>query len=118
MLGRLFAPHWVWPVLSAVLTVAFGALAAMDRKLPAGVVAVLAATLGLWNGSWNGIELARSGAAAFGTGLGIACAVFVVAALAGALAAAGRALWARTAVRVAGSWIAAAGLFMMGWALR
>ncbi|MET0620859.1 MAG: HupE/UreJ family protein [Thermoanaerobaculia bacterium] len=118
MLGRLFAPHWIWPVFSALLTVAFGALAAIDRKLPTGVVAVLAATLGLWNGSWNGIELARSGTAAFGTGLGIACAVFIVVALAGALAAAVRALWARIAVRVAGSWIAAAGLFMMGWALR
>jgi len=118
MLGRFFAPHWIWPVFSAVLTIGFGALAAMDRKLPAAVVVVLAATLGLWSGSWNGIELARSGAAALGTGLGIACAVFVVVALASALAAAVRALWARIAVRVAGSWIAAAGLFMLGWALR
>ena len=118
MLGRLFAPHWIWPVVSAGLTVSLGALAAIDRKLPTAVVAVLAAMLGLWNGSWNGIELARSGAAALGTGLGIACAAFVVVALLGAVAAAVRALWARIAVRVAGSWIAAAGLFMMGWALR
>jgi urease accessory protein len=117
-LGRLFAPHWIWPVFSAVLTVAFGALAAIDRKLPTGVVAVLAAALGLWNGSWNGIELARSGAAAVGTGLGVACAVFVVVTLIGALAAAIRAAGLRIAARVAGSWIAAAGLFMMGWALR
>jgi hypothetical protein len=29
-----------------------------------------------------------------------------------------RAAWARVAVRVAGSWIAAAGLFMLGWAVR
>jgi hydrogenase/urease accessory protein HupE len=117
-LGRLFAPHWIWPVFSAGLTIGFGALAAADRRLPAGLIAILAAVLGLWNGSWNGIELARSGGDAFGTGLGIAVAVFVVVALAGALAAAVRAAAARIAVRVAGSWIAAAGLFMLGWSLR
>jgi urease accessory protein len=118
LLGRFFSPHWIWPVFSAVLTIAFGSLAAMDRRLPAGVIGILAATLGLWNGSWNGIELARAGSAAFGTGLGIACAVFVVAALVGALAAAIRAGAVRIAARVAGSWIAAAGLFMLGWSLR
>jgi hydrogenase/urease accessory protein HupE len=118
ILGRLFFPHWIWPVFSAVLTIAFGSLAAIDRKIPAVVVAVLAATLGLWNGSWNGIELARSGTAAFGTGLGIATSVFVVVALAGSMAAAVRAAAARIAARVAGSWIAAAGMFMLGWSLR
>ncbi len=119
-LGRLFSPHWIWPVVSAGLTVLFGALAAADRRLSAGVVGALAAALGLWNGSWNGIELARSGADAFGTGLGIASAVFVVVALVGALAAAAsvRAAAARIAARVAASWIAAAGLFMLGWSLR
>src|SRR5262245_59247796 len=118
LLGRLFSPHWIWPVFSAVLTIAFGALAAIDRRLPAGVIAVLAAMLGLWNGAWNGIELARSGAAVFGTGLGVAAAVFVVVTLVGALAAAIRAGGVRIAARVAGSWIAAAGLFMLGWSLR
>ena len=117
-LGRLFSPHWIWPVFSAVLTIGCGALAAMDRKLPAGIVVLLAATLGLWNGSWNGIELARSGANAFGTGVGIATAVFFVVALVGAVAAAIRAASARIAARVAGSWIAASGLFMLGWSLR
>jgi urease accessory protein len=29
-----------------------------------------------------------------------------------------RAAWARVAVRVAGSWIAAIGFLMLGWALR
>jgi hypothetical protein len=29
-----------------------------------------------------------------------------------------RASWARIAVRVAGSWIAASGLLMLGWAVR
>ena len=117
-LGKLFSPHWIWPVFSAVLTISFGALAAADRRLSAPVMAVLAAILGLWNGSWNGIELARSGADALGTGLGIVCAVFVVAALVAAFAASVRAAGPRIAARVAGSWIAAAGLFMLGWSLR
>jgi hydrogenase/urease accessory protein HupE len=117
-LGGLFSPHWIWPVFSAVLTVAFGALAAADRRLSARAVGALAATLGLWNGCWNGIELARSGGDRLGTGLGIACAVFVGVALVTALAAAVRAAAARIAARVAGSWIAAAGLFMLGWSLR
>ena len=29
-----------------------------------------------------------------------------------------RAMWARIAVRVAGSWIATNGLFMLGWAMQ
>ncbi len=119
-LGGLFSPHWIWPVVAAGLTVLFGTLAAADLRLSARVVGVLAAALGLWNGSWNGIDLVRSGADRFGTGLGIACAVFVVVALVGSAAAAVsvRAAAARIAARVAASWIAAAGLFMLGWSLR
>jgi hypothetical protein len=49
---------------------------------------------------------------------GIVAAVFVVVALAAALVVALRAPWSRIAVRVAGSWIAAAGLLLLGWTLR
>jgi hypothetical protein len=45
---------------------------------------------------------------------GIVSALFVVV----ALAAAPRAPWTRIVVRVAGSWVAAAGLLLLGWALR
>jgi hydrogenase/urease accessory protein HupE len=118
LVGRLFAPHWIWPVASAALTVVLGVLAAADRPLRPAVVTGLALVLGLWNGSWNGIELARARAPIFGNAVGAACAVFTVVALVAALAAAVRAPWARIAVRVGGSWIGAAGLFMLGWALR
>jgi urease accessory protein len=118
LIGRLFAPHWIWPVASATLTVALGVLAAADRPLPPAAIGSLALILGLWNGSWNGIELARAGAPIFGNAVGAACAVFTVVALVAALAAAVRAPWARIAVRVGGSWVGAAGLFMLGWALR
>ena len=116
--GRLFAPHWIWPVLSAGMTLALGALVAADFTLPAPVVAGFAVLLGLWNGSWNGVELTRARAAAFGTSLGAACAVFVVVAIVAALVASLRIPWTRIVVRVAGSWTAAAALFMLGWSLR
>jgi hypothetical protein len=44
--------------------------------------------------------------------------VFVLVALTAALVVQLRAHWARIAVRVAGSWIAASGLLMLGWAVR
>ncbi len=116
--GRFFHPHWVWPVFAAVLTIVLGALAAADRPLSSTAVAILAMALGLWNGAWNGIELGRAHAAVLGNALGIACAVFVVVAILTALVATLKSPPARIAVRVAGSWIAAAALFMLGWSLR
>ena len=118
VVGRIFAPHWIWPVASAALTVAIGVLAAADRPLPPAVIGAFAIVLGLWNGSWNGIEIARASAPLTGNALGAAAAVFVLVALVSALAAAVRAPAGRIAVRVGGSWIGAAGLFMLGWALR
>src|SRR5215472_8617392 len=91
MVGRLFSPHWIWPVASAVLTVVLGILAAADRPFPPAAIAALALLLGLWNGSWNGIELARAQTPIFGNAAGTACAVFTVVALVAALAAAVRA---------------------------
>jgi hypothetical protein len=44
--------------------------------------------------------------------------VFVLIVLATAFVVQLRAYWARIAVRVAGSWIAASGLLMLGWSLR
>jgi len=44
--------------------------------------------------------------------------LFVLVTLASALVVSLRKSWARIAVRVAGSWIAAIGLLMFGWAMR
>ena len=105
-------------LVAAALTVALGVLAASDRPLPSATIVSLALVLGLWNGSWNGIELARAHTPIFGNAVGTACAVFTVVALVAALAASVRTPWTRIAVRVGGSWIGAAGLFMLGWSLR
>jgi urease accessory protein len=50
--------------------------------------------------------------------VGIGATVFVLVALAAALVVSLRAHWSRVVVRVAGSWFAAIGLLMLGWALR
>jgi hydrogenase/urease accessory protein HupE len=104
------------PALPAVSLLIVGVLVALDRRLPAGLVAGLAAIVGGLHGVLNGSAMVAGG------GLmalaGIAATVFVIVALLAATVVSLRALWARTVVRVAGSWIAAIGLLMLGWALR
>ena len=64
----------------------------------------------------NGAVL-REGAGALGL-VGIAAVLFVLVALASALVVSLERPWARIVVRVAGSWICASGLLMVGWLLR
>ncbi len=49
---------------------------------------------------------------------GIVTAVFIVCALGAGLVVSLHVAWTRIAVRVAGSWIAAIGLLLIGWSLR
>ncbi len=84
--------------------------------LPATVTA-LAAALGLLHGWLNGAGIAKAGREALGL-VGIVSALFVVVALLAAFVVWLRPPWARIVVRVAGSWIAAIGLLLLGWGLR
>jgi urease accessory protein len=102
---------------TAAVTIALGALVAADLPLPLGLVAGGALLLGFLNGSHSGLELSKANngvMVALGT-VGSLCVVMSL--LAGQVTSV-RAAWARVAVRVAGSWIAAAGLFMLAWAVR
>jgi hypothetical protein len=63
------------------------------------------------------MALAAAGAEA-STLFGIVLAVLCLAVLTAAAVVPLTALWARVAVRVAGSWIAAVGLLMIGWTLQ
>ena len=112
-----------WPTTASMLalTVAsflvIGAMVAADLRLRLAWAVGLALLLGGVNGYFNGSAMA--GAKLGLTGLaGIVSALFVAVALAAALAVAQRAPWARIALRVAGSWVAAAGLLLLGWSLR
>ena len=116
--GRLLGREAALPALAATLTILLGALVAADRSLPLPWAVSLAIALGLLHGAWNGIELARAGTGGLANALGVACAIFVLAALLAGFVCSLRVPWSRIVVRVAGSWIAAAALFMLGWSLR
>jgi urease accessory protein len=112
----LMAPARITFPVATVSFLALGALVAADLPLPAPAIGTLAAALGLAHGFVNGAALAGAGGA---RGLiGIVAALFVVAALASAFVVALERPWKRIAVRVAGSWIAAVGLLLLGWSLR
>ena len=103
--------------VTAIWFVSLGVLVAADVGLSLRVATGLAALLGLDHGFMNGGGMGGPGAAIIAV-LGVSGAVFVLVALAAALVVRVRAHWARLAVRVAGSWIAAIGLLMLGWAVR
>jgi len=107
------APVFPVPALSFLI---LGALLAADVQLPANGVAAVAVVLGLVHGVLNGAAL-RQGAGGFGL-LGIMAALFVLVALASAFVVSLERPWSRIAVRVAGSWVAASGLLLLGWSLR
>ena len=104
----------LFSILSFLVT---GALVALGRKLPLLLISGLTFCFGLLHGFLNGTAIAQVGGG-FLALFGIALAVFVLTALFSALVVSLRAQWARVTVRVAGSWIAAIGLLMLGWAYR
>jgi urease accessory protein len=69
------------------------------------------------HGFFNGAALERANSSSLAVG-GIVCAAFVVVALLAGQVASLQTEWARIMVRVAGSWIGAIGLLMLGWAAR
>jgi len=106
-------PAW----LIAVVTTLIGALVAGDLRLPLAVVIAVAAALGLLHGYANGRDLATTTGALLAIA-GIACSLFAVVSLLAGQVAVVRAQWARLAVRISGSWIAAIGMLMLGWSTR
>ena len=120
LLGGLIgvtAPGGVSSVATSLSFVVVGGLIAADTRLPLAATTLLAALLGLGHGFLNGSSLARPGIGVVGL-LGIAAAVFALVALGASIVIPLRATWARVVVRVAGSWIAAVGLLLVGWGLR
>jgi urease accessory protein len=112
-IGLPAAPAW----LIAVVTALLGALVASDLRLPLAAVTALAAALGALHGYDNGHDLAATTGALVAIA-GIACSLFALVSLLAGQVAALQAQWARLAVRISGSWIAAVGLLMLGWSVR
>jgi urease accessory protein len=105
------------PVANTLSFLVVGALVAADRKWSWSLVVGLALALGLLHGFLNGTAMAQAAGGVMAL-VGMATTIFVIVAIVAGLVVSLRAAWARVAVRVAGSWIAAIGFLMLGWALR
>lgn len=107
-------PH---PFVASAWFLLLGGLLAADAKVSLRATTALAALLGIYHGYLNGTGMGQFDTATVAL-LGLGLAVFVLIAFAAAFVVRLRAHWARIAVRVAGSWIAASGFLMLGWAVR
>jgi hydrogenase/urease accessory protein HupE len=94
-----------------------GVLVALDARLPRAWLAGLACAAGVLHGYAAGATSAHLRGWQLAL-LGASATVLIVAAAASAVVVRLRPPWARIAVRVAGSWIAAAGILMLGWLAR
>ena len=108
------SPASLWTSLWFLL---MGGLVLADAKLSLSGITVLGAIVGLIHGYFNGTGMGFS-VHSVSAALGLASAVFVLVLLVAALVVRARAHWARIAVRVGGSWVAASGLLMLGWSMR
>ena len=104
-------------VLSATWLLVVGALLAANAKLSLRTMTALAALIGVYHGYLNRTGMGEPETAVIAL-FGLVFAIFVLIALAAAFVVRLRAQWARIGVRVAGSWIAASGLLMLGWSVR
>jgi hydrogenase/urease accessory protein HupE len=93
-----------------------GALVAADLRMKPGAVAALAMILGFIHGWLNGAAVRSTDSGTLEL-VGMISSLFVVVALVAALVVSLTRPWTRIAVRVAGSWIAATGLLLLGWSL-
>jgi urease accessory protein len=106
-------PSTPFPAVSFLL---LGVLVAVDLRMPVEMVTILAVVIGLVHGFFNGFAL-KEGPGILGL-LGIMMVLFVLVALAAAFVISLKKPWTRIVVRVAGSWIFASGLLLLGWFIR
>jgi hydrogenase/urease accessory protein HupE len=105
------------PVLTTLSFGVAGILVLLDARVPASTVAGFGLAVGLVHGIVNGAILSPTGASLLGLTSAVS-AVFCLFVLLSAQVTTLQAGWTRIAGRVVGSWIAAAGLLMLGWLAR
>jgi hypothetical protein len=108
------------PTLPWLTTLSFtlvGLLVALQARLGARGLALLALLGGGGHGLANGAAMNHGGGETLAL-LGAVSGVFVLSSLVSGQFVQLRAAWIRIALRVSGSWIAAAGLLMLGWLAR
>jgi urease accessory protein len=101
--------------LTCISFLLLGGLLAGNARISLRATTALAVLVGLFHGYLNGAGMGQPAEGALAL-LGLVFAVFVLVAIAAAFVVRLRQHWARIAVRVVGSWIAASGLLMLGWA--
>jgi hydrogenase/urease accessory protein HupE len=111
-LGQTVPPSAIVSILSLLL---MGGLLAAEPKLPVHWFPGIVLALGISHGYFNAGAMGKADAPGIAL-FGIVAAVFVFVALSAAFAVPVRRQWARIALRVAGSWIAACGILLAGWA--
>jgi urease accessory protein len=114
LLGLVHPEIGQFTLLTCFSFLVLGGLVAFDAKLQPRSVAGLAWGFGLALGYVNGSDLSATNVGTLGV-FGSAVSLFVFVSLAAALVASLHAPWTRIVVRVAGSWIVAAGLLLLGW---
>jgi len=117
LLGLVLPTTHSGTVVATVSFLGLGGLVAAEARLRPGWVTALATVLGLLHGYPNGAAMGQAEVGALGL-VGVVTALFTLVALAAALVVSIRAPWGRIAVRVAGSWIVAIGLLLLGWSFR
>jgi urease accessory protein len=93
-----------------------GVLVAADLNLSKKSFTVVVIGVGLVHGVLNGVAL-KQGPGVLGL-VGILATLFVIVTLVSAFVVSLKQPWMRIVVRVTGSWVAAIGILMFGWALR
>ncbi len=109
----LALPQWV--TIGSFLVA--GGLVVVDAPLRTRWVTGMVGALGLLHGTMNGAAMAEARLGFVGL-IGVAVSLFVLVALATAVVVSLRRPWMRIAVRVAGSWVVATGLLLLGWWFR
>lgn len=104
--------------LGGIVFLILGVLVAGDWPLPRWSVAALAAAVGSIHGWLNAIAIRRLSSETLVWFLSVGGSVFLIATLVSGIVVALRPGWMRIVVRVFGSWIAATGLLLLGWAFR
>jgi hydrogenase/urease accessory protein HupE len=116
LLGGFASRPVSWPVAAASFLL-FGGLVAANAGLSLRATTLLAVFLGLVHGGMNGAGVPWTGSVLV-VYVGLVGGIFILVALVAALVIRLRPPWARIVVRVAGSWIVATGLLLLGWAAR
>ena len=106
-----------WSVFSTLSFLVAGSMVAMEYRPPFLMLLIITGGFGFLHGFLNGTAMSQNNGGWLSL-LGISLAVFILVALISAQVASIKSMWVRTVVRIAGSWMAAVGLLMLGWSFR